>query len=87
VNDSVHGLGVVESTESWVRDDSDERVEDDGLEVILVRLSSDGVHQQTDIGLSSSDMLVRTFVDLLEENLEWKKGGTKTRDQRLRFDA
>lgn len=70
VNDSIHSLGVVKSTESWIRDDSDERVEDDGLEVILVRLSSDGVHQQTDIGLSGSDMLVRTLVDLLEENLK-----------------
>ena len=70
VNDSIHGLGVVKSAESWIRDDSDERVEDDGLEVILVRLPSDGVHQQTDIGLSGSDMLVRTLVDLLEENLK-----------------
>jgi hypothetical protein len=68
----VHGFGVMKSRESRVENDADERVEDDDLEVLLVRLSASRVHKQRDIGLGRSDMLVRSLINLLEENLKWK---------------
>lgn len=66
VNDRVHSLSMMQGGQSRVEDDVDERVEDDDLEVIFIGLAACSVHQERDVGLGRSDVLVGPLVNFFK---------------------